>query len=137
MLKRAFTYFLLLHLLSAFGVFSLTDHSKSANAPVQPAKSMQALTYRAEIDPLLNFFGDLFSGIQHQDSEEQRNSFSDFFRIRKYSYRFWGWDAFVSGNTTSLSTLSFLFAKPQDTSLFDSVLSLPAYYHFLFRLTPF
>ena len=61
----------------------------------------------------------------------------DYFRIRKYTYRFLHWDAWRPEDAAVISAVASSFTRQKDPVPFQGLLTLPAYYRFLFRLTPF
>jgi hypothetical protein len=139
MLKRAFTYLLLIHLTGALTLFALSErvHS-SGTAPGHgptggPGHSTLAA---AEAAPLFDLLGNLLSGAVPRESELPGDYLSDFFRIRKYNYRFVLWDALRTENAAPVAARPAL-ARRKDPVPFAGLVTLPNYYRFLFRLTPF
>lgn len=139
MLKRGFTYFLLIHLLSAISVFSLTDNQLSAaGSPLNATHAPGSFFCDEEAGPLLDFIGELLTGTAGHNTGRQGDNFSDFFRIRKYNYRFSEADGFRQPeNAPLLPAASVLVLKPAAYTLFGGFFLLPDYYQLLFRLTPF
>ncbi len=140
MLKRAFTYLLLIHLTGALTLFALSERTPAGDtAPghgqtSNPGPNTLATTEEA---PLFDLLGNLLSGAVPRESEHPGDHLSDFFRIRKYTYRFLLWDVWLTEKLVALRAVRPLFAGQQAPDGFLGLLTLPDYYRFLFRLTPF
>ncbi len=139
MLKRAFTYLLLIHLTGALTLFALSERTPAgASAHTghtgSPHRNTSAV---ADAAPLLDLLGNLLSGTVPRESEGPGDHLSDFFRIRKYTYRFLLWDTWLTENLVALRTVGPWFAGHPEPGCFLGLLTLPDYYRFLFRLTPF
>lgn len=132
MLKRAFTYLLLIHLTGALTLFSLSQ-------PTHPEASVAGQTAVAGQNPVavLNLLGNLLSGTVPRESEHPGDHLADFFRIRKYTYRFLLWDAWLAENLTLTGITRPWFDRQKPPTLFLGLVTLPDYYRLLFRLTPF
>lgn len=138
MLKRAFTYLLLVHLTGALTLSSLTGHSDAVAHTPEPSAAREESTFSADdVDPLLNLLGDILSGAGHRDAKNRGDNLSDFFRIRKYTYRFLLWDTCLTENFASFHTIAWKVVKPRGPALFQGLVTLPEYYRLLFRLKPF
>ncbi len=140
MLKRAFTYLLLIHLTGALTLFALSERTPADG--VAPRTGPTGGTHQntvavADAAPLLDLLGNLLSGTVPHDSEQPGDHLSDFFRIRKYTYRFLLWDVWLTEKLVTLRAVRPLFAGQQAPDGFLGLLTLPDYYRFLFRLTPF
>lgn|GEM_PF-2074571 len=132
MLKRAFTYLLLIHLTGALTLFSLSQ-------PINPEASAAGQYAVAHQNPVavLDLLGNLLSGTVPRESEHPGDHLADFFRIRKYTYRFLLWDAWLTENLALTSTARPWFDRQKSPALFEGLVTLPNYYRLLFRLTPF
>ena len=136
MLKRAFTYLLLIHLTGALTLFSLSEPIRSESpAPGQTAVAGHPAA--AVPAPLLDLLGNLLSGTVPRESEHPGDHLADFFRIRKYTYRFLLWDAWLAENLTLAGPVRSWFDRQKPPALFLGLVTLPDYYRLLFRLTPF
>lgn len=140
MLKRAFTYLLLIHLTGALTLFALSERTPAdgttpgAGTAVRPAHHALAT---AEAAPLLDLLGNLLSGAVPCESEHPGDHLSDFFRIRKYTYRFPLWEVWRTENTAPAVAARPAPARQRGPVSFRGLVTLPDYYRFLFRLTPF
>ncbi len=140
MLKRAFTYLLLIHLTGALTLFALSERTHADGAVPrtgQTGSPDQNTVAATDAAPLLDLLGNLLSGTVPRGSEQPGDHLSDFFRIRKYTYRFLLWDAWRPEDAAAISAATFSFARQKDLIPFRGLLTLPDYYRFLFRLTPF
>ncbi len=140
MLKRAFTYLLLIHLTGALTLFALSERTPAGDtAPghgqtSNPGPNTLATTEEA---PLFDLLGNLLSGAVPRESEHPGDHLSDFFRIRKYTYRFLQWEAWRTENAAAAVAALPVLARQKDQIPFRGLVTLPDYYRFLFRLTPF
>ncbi len=138
MLKRILTHLLLLHVLSAICVFSPADiqppEIRGPGGGTDAACGLSAGVEEAE--PLLDFIGDLLSGTQ-QNTQNKDDNFSDFFRTRKYNYRFWEGNTFAPEPSVLLPVAAVSVLSSRAYSPFGGLLTRPDYYRLLFRLTPF
>jgi hypothetical protein len=140
MLKRAFTYLLLIHLTGALTLFALSERMHDGGAAPrigQMSGTDQNAVAVTNAAPLLDLLGNLLSGTVPRKSEGPGDHLSDFFRIRKYTYRFLLWDAWRPQGAAAVSAATSAFARHKDPIPFRGLLTLPDYYRFLFRLTPF
>lgn len=140
MLKRAFTYLLLIHLTGALTLFALSERTPAngaASRTGQAGRPDHNAAAVADAAPLLDLLGNLLSGTVPRESESPGDHLSDFFRIRKYTYRFLLWDVWLTENLVALRAVGPLFARPPEPGGFLGLVTLPDYYLFLFRLTPF
>jgi hypothetical protein len=140
MLKRAFTYLLLIHLTGALTLFALSERipaggtTPGAGTAVRPGHHALAT---AETAPLLDLLGNLLSGTVPRESEHPGDHLSDFFRIRKYTYRFLHWEVWRAENAAPTVAARPAPARQRGPVPFRGLVTLPEYYRFLFRLTPF
>jgi len=143
MLKRAFTYLLLVHLTGALTLFALSERPHAGGtAPglghtgATVDNTLNALSI-AEAAPLFDLLGNLLSGTVPRGSEHPGDHLSDFFRIRKYNYRFLLWDGWRTENAAPALAARPALARPTCPVPFRGLVTLPDYYRFLFRLKPF
>ncbi len=136
MLKRAFTYLLLIHLTGALTLFSLSEPI-GAEAPAAGQTTLAGRSAVTVPAPLLDLLGNLLSGTVPRESEHPGDHLADFFRIRKYTYRFLLWDAWLAENLTLPGAARPWVDWQKPPALFLGLVTLPDYYRLLFRLTPF
>lgn len=132
MLKRAFTYLLLIHLTGALTLFTLSQPTN----PEAPADGQTAVTGQNPV-AVLDLLGNLLSGTVPRETEHPGDHLADFFRIREYTYRFPLWDAWLAENLALTGTARPWFDRQKPPALFLGLVTLPDYYRLLFRLTPF
>jgi hypothetical protein len=136
MLKRGFILFFLVHLVGSYIVSAFTDelalkkqfyHSATTLLPGQ----------ESEFDlRLIEYFQALIAGFEGKKTDKASDNFSDEFRVRKFNYQFAPL-LIVQARGFGLLTDFSIALKPFRPFLGGATPALPAYYQFLFRLTPF
>jgi hypothetical protein len=138
MLRKAFILFFTFHLLGSYIVSTFTDGIAlekcfvySTNASIPSCES--------KLDSFLGeYLQSLVSNFDHQ-AKEKGDNFSDYFRIRQYKYNLTP-VLTLQLHASSALTNWLLLAKAgfyRVQSAFEHIITLPKYYQFLFRLTPF
>jgi hypothetical protein len=138
MLRRAFILFFTFHLLGSYIVSTFTDEIAlekcfvySASTPIPGCES--------GLDSfLLEYLQVLVSNFDRKITEKGDN-FSDDFRIRQYKYEL---APVMTLQLFALPVLPDLLESAETCfyrfrSAFGHIITLPGYYQFLFRLTPF
>ena len=139
MLRKACILFFLVHLIGSYIVSAFTDelalkkhfyHSATTLVPGQESEFNLRL---------IEYFQTLISGFDGTKTDKVGDNFSDEFRVRKFNYLFKPLLIVQKPGLGSRTNFTdFLtVTKPLRPFLGGEGLTLPAYYQFLFRLTPF
>lgn len=132
MIRSAFILFILFNLINTCIVAPYADD----RALLRQAVSSNQLTESKSAIPFLDYLQGFNTTCAGNSSDEQSDHFSDYFRMRQFSYRLC--PAFKAQTLPDLSQgcrLPVISALPP--FVFEYLITLPAYYRLLFRLTPF
>jgi hypothetical protein len=133
MLRSTFILFILFNLINTCVVSPFTDVRALQD---QTVSSNQLATESAFTIPFLNYLQTLRSSCEGNSSDEQSDNFSDYFRMRHFSYRL---SPVLKEQTIPdlLQGRRLTVISSPPPFVFEHLITLPTYYRLLFRLTPF